>query len=204
MEKFFVILFIISVVSCKQKKENEISFQKDFDREYFFGFDRETIIDTNLFIPDSLLLNSNDGNGFRLERYYISDSSMCFRNNNNIYIKAQYNINYYKGNYSLIKVVAPNNLFEIQWRYGPTAIRCGTDKPILTLIGRRLILNKSKYEINDTVKGKLFLKYYADYEYMRDSSERFKIEADSFLFKYRLFQGSVSIIKQFEEDYNKN
>lgn len=202
MKNLIAILFVFSIVSCKQKTiKNEIII-KDFDKHYFFGFEEKAFIDSNLIIPDSIRIY-NDRLGIKLlHRYFVSDSLMCFKNENDIYIKAQFDVQESKGSYFLIKLNNYNN-FEYMFRYSNMIPTCGTCLPNQTLIGKRLILNRKRYNINDTIKGKLYLKYYVDHYCTNDSSERFKIEVDSILFKYRLYKGSINSVNEFEKDYNK-
>ncbi len=163
MKKLFAILFLFVFVSCKQKV-NSISVN-DFDKQYFFGFEYKPFIDSNLYIPDSLRIYNEQLGEKLLWRFYISDSSTCFMDNDNIFIRAFYNADYKQCTSFLIKI--NKHYFESKYRYCPTAPICGTGEPRLTSIGERLILNKPKYEINDTVKGKLLLKYYVDNEYIK-------------------------------------
>ena len=202
MKKLFVILFIVLIVCCKQKTIEKETIIKDFDKQYFFGFEEKAVVDSNLIIPDSVRIY-NDRLGIKLlHRYFVSDSLMCFKNYDGIYIKAQYDVQESKGSYFLVKLNNYND-FEYKFRYSNMIPTCGTCSPNQTLIGKRLILNKKNYEVNDTVKGKLFLKYYVDYYCANDSSVRFNIEVDSILFKYRLYQSIENTITDFEKDYNR-
>lgn len=206
MNRLLAIILLLTFVSCKQKiKIDSKRISSNLDKQYFFGFEDKAIIDSNLIIPDSTQRYNGRVQMNILERYFVSDSSMCFKNENATYIKAQYDLQYdtqeFKSNYFLI-ILNNYNDFEYKFRYleNPDCVTCF---PIKTLIGKRLILNKSEYKINDTVKGKLLLKYYVDNQCVRDSVDRFKIRVDSILFKYRLYQGSMTSINDFKKDFDK-
>lgn len=203
MKKTVIVLLVLLIAaSCKQKIIKETTSIKEFDRQYYFGFEEKAFTDSNLTIPDSVRIY-NDRLGIKLlHRYFVSDSSMCFKNDDCVFIKAQYDVQESKGSFFLIKLNS-NNDFEYKFRYSNMIPTCGTCSPNQTLIGKRLTLNKKKYEVNDTVKGKLLLKYYVDHYCTSDSSERFKIEVDSILFKYRLYPSTKNAIVDFENDFNK-
>jgi hypothetical protein len=177
----------------------------EFDKKFYFGFEETVFIDSNLIIPDSTRTYFDVPPWNILERNFVSDSSMCFKNKNTTLIKAQHNFQFdsieSKGYYFLIKIYESNS-FEYKIRYNYID-DCRTSYPDKTLVGKRLILNKSEYNINDTIRGKLLLKYYVDHRCSKDSTDRFEIRIDSILFKYRLYQSTKNTIADFEKDYNK-
>lgn len=204
MKELIIILFVFAIVACREKIMKETTSIKGFDKQYYFGFEEKAVIDSNLTIPDSIRIHYDAPPWSILERSFVSDSTMCFKSDNTTYIKAQHDLQYdtqeFKSDYFLV-ILNNNNNFEYKFRYleNPDCVTCF---PVKTLIGKRLILDKSEYKINDTVKGKILLKYYVDSE-CADSANRFKISVDSISFKYKLYQGSTNLINQFEKDYKE-
>ena len=202
MRKLIAILFIILVVSCKQKISKEQNSAIEFDEQYFFGFEEDVFIDSNLVIPDSVEIYNDRTEQLISFQYFLNDSNVCFKNQNDVCIKAQYIVKSVYGACYIIKINEYNH-FDYKFRHAPDIPDCGFCSPDKTLIGKRLILNKERYNIGDTINGKLLLKYYVDHYCTRDSSERFKIEVDSCLFKYKLYDGNKNTIVNFEKDFNR-
>lgn len=203
MKNLIAILFILSCLSCNQNTMKKEPSMNEFDKQYFFGFEYQTIIDSSLIIPDSIRLYNERTQQTSVIRYNLSDSTMCFRGKKSIFIKPKplFNLLDSDQNYFLIWIDG----YSFGYKYIENVLpSCGTCLPNRTLIGKRLFLNKAKYEINDTINGKLLLKYYVDHYCSEDSSKRFKIEVDSILFKYRLHQGTTNLINQFVGNYNKD
>jgi hypothetical protein len=61
---------------------------------------------------------------------------------------------------------------------------CG-EKPIFTIVGKRLVLNKETFQIGDTIKGKFYLKVISNFP--SDSIKNDKIYFfDSCMFNYKI------------------
>lgn len=207
-----IIIYILWVfiafytVSCKQKMKKATSEKIEINDKYDFGISDTFIVDQKLQIQNSIKIYNERTDTILEHNLTNEDNLTCFLDGDTLKIE----VNDF-GIINYLLKIKPNNEFDFTGYYpngGPDCAGCPPPKS--KLIGKKLILNKSKFIINDTLSGIFYRKVMTYYEgifnsknvFVKDSIDILKIDIDSCMFKYKIEKSSKKLIDKFEKNYD--
>lgn len=168
--KYLLCFLILSIfISCKNRNErndnSKIVSKEELNTENIAR------IDTNLEIPNFML---NKRTGEKKIGYY--------NNNEDQFAKLR--------NDSLIIKVRPFSVYnlvihtDLKYQFEYSFWRCTECDPLYSTIGSRLIINKNKFVVGDTIKGKFIVKHLG--RMPCDSTHELWPFIDSCMFSYKI------------------
>lgn len=180
MKKLIYILIFFIIGCLNEIKKNEYPFLKN---------ETKIIIDSKLSLPDTFSYQGKVSNNISVEQVANYFLSPCFIDNETLNLYCEKEIDYFRisvdknGNY---KIINKNIGSELNEYYHNEITK-------INLIGNRLILNKKKFEVGDTIKGKFIYKM----QYITYFEEDTILKTDSIQFKYIINKKDNTLSKFF-------
>lgn len=173
----YIALFFIIGCHSSEIKKNEYPFLKK---------ETKIIVDDKLTLPDTFSYQGKISNNIRVEQVANYFLSPCFIDNETLNFYSEKEIDYFRisvdknGNY---KIKNKNIGSELNEYYHNEITK-------INLIGNRLILNKKKFEVGDTIKGKFIYKM----QYITYFEEDTILKTDSIQFKYIKLSSKINSV----------